>query len=203
VKELTLEITNYCERSCHWCSSYSSSMGIHVPLVTIQDQLKTYRQQCSTVRLSGGEPTTHPHFKKIVEYAADLDYEVQVLTAGFNSWIATRATYIVSMVDGESFDCLKSLLFFGVGVSMEIVATRGNEENLLKAVELSLHKGIPLHLLTLQKQGRAQYGSSPMKLLSWTGDKGCNKKNKITITSEGKVVTCSALKSGTCQVMEK
>lgn len=207
MKELTLEITNYCDKYCPWCSSMSHNHGKHVDLDTVVKQLTKYRKVCCDVRLSGGEPTSHPNYLEIINKAIELGYEyVEVLTSGASKYafpIVGGVSYTVNMVDSDSYAFVKALIFLKRPVRMHVVIANGNEENLLKSVQLALQEKISLRLLKVQVQGRAEAmkGKQPywsegwdMPLISWTGDKGCSFEDKVTVTHDGRVVTCSALK---------
>ncbi len=78
----------------------------------------------------------------------------------------------------------------------------GNETNVRNTIQIGIDHEIPVRLLTLQKQGRG-VNCRPLNLISWTGDKGCDKEKKITITHDGRIVTCSALKYGECSLLKE
>jgi len=205
-KELTLEITNYCEKKCEWCSSSSHWQGDHVALDKIRKYLDNYCEECSVVRLSGGEPLAHPFILDIVEYASSIYNYVVILTSGDKKYarVIDGVSYVVNMIDSDSYDFVRVLKFLNNPVSMHLVMAYGNEQNLVKAVELAIKEEIPLRLLKVQLQGRAEvtrkkfpniYASGyNMPLISWTGDRGCKKEGKITVAHDGIITSCSALK---------
>ena len=173
--------------------------------------LRKHRKECNIVRFSGGEPTTHPNILSILAYAKDLKYHIVLLTNGNHMQQVVLVNlvdeYVVNIVDETALSTARMLKFLGLDVSMHVTLVEGNERWITRAVETSLLEKVPLRLLALQKQGRAalnpEYNKS-LTLITWTGDKGCSKENKITISWDGKVTTCSALKyKNTCDCTEK
>lgn len=204
MKELTLEITSKCYQNCPWCSSNSKENGEHLKTKKIKRLLREHRKTCDVVRFSGGEPTLHPDLYSLILYAKGLDYKTILLTNGYSIpqdiWDSPYVDeYWIDVVGKESL--LKTLYLHALGktVVMEIVMVEGNEEWIRETMKFSLTHNIPVRLLTLQKQGRG-VNCKPLNLITWTGDKGCNKDNKITITHDGKIVSCSALKYGKCSL---
>lgn len=196
--ELTLEITAKCNLECPWCSSSSSPKGRDVPYEEIIHHMDT--DGSDTIRLSGGEPVLHKDFKRILEKARVKFKEVVLLTSGnfefdirYPGWWEVDKYYV--------HVCnYKSLLYVAAlrdalekNINMQVVMVKGNEYIVGKAISYSMHWNIPIRLLYLQKQGRG-INCESLELISWTCDKGCNKDEKITVTHDGKVVTCSALK---------
>lgn len=203
MKELTLEITNCCTGFCSWCSASAvAQYGKHMSYQMAFKLLEKYRGDCDVVRISGGEPTTHPKFIMILGRAKELGYRVILLTNGRNirDVICTTLVdeYVVHVIADYSIEAVSVLRYLRKSVSLHAVLVKGNEGNILNAIKCSFANSVPLRLLTLQRQGGAKIGNYlPLTLLSWTGDKGCDKENKITIAHDGRVTTCSALKGKT------
>jgi uncharacterized radical SAM superfamily Fe-S cluster-containing enzyme len=81
-----LEITSSCNLSCPMCYAGSGPGGRHLPLEDCRrqiDRLVEVEGRAEICQLSGGEPTTHPQLKDIVEYALSrpIDY-VMINTNG-------------------------------------------------------------------------------------------------------------------------
>lgn len=199
MKELTLEITGKCTQVCPWCSSGATPKGKHMADEKVYSLLKEYRIECDVVRFSGGEPTLHPELGGFLWYAKErLGYRTILLTNGVKHFIHDCIDeYWINIVSGISVVRVLTLISFSKTVSMHAVLVKGNETNVKNAMQIGLDHEIPVRLLVLQKQGRGA-NCEPLDLISWTGDKGCDKDNKITVTHDGKVVTCSALKYGEC-----
>jgi uncharacterized radical SAM superfamily Fe-S cluster-containing enzyme len=81
-----LEITSSCNLTCPMCYAGSSPGGKHLALADCQrqiDRLVEVEGRAEVCQLSGGEPTTHPQFAEILEYAlaSPIDY-VMINTNG-------------------------------------------------------------------------------------------------------------------------
>jgi uncharacterized radical SAM superfamily Fe-S cluster-containing enzyme len=81
-----VELTSSCNLTCPMCYASSAPGGTHVPLDECQraiDRLVEVEGQPEVLQLSGGEPTIHPQFMDVVEYALSrpIDY-VQINTNG-------------------------------------------------------------------------------------------------------------------------
>lgn len=197
MKELTLEITNKCHVECPWCSSGSTPDGKSTPLEDALGYLDGFKSECDVVRISGGEPTLHFDLAAVCAHASKLRYKVLLLTSGREmneilNW-GFVDEYVLNVVDEKSILEVLVLKAMKKSVSMHAVLAKGNGEWVSRAVNTSLLYSIPVRLLTLQKQGRGA-DCEPLGLIRWTGDRGCDKENKVTVTHDGKVVTCSALK---------
>lgn len=81
-----LEITSSCNLSCPVCFAESGPGGEHLSVAACQtaiDRLVEVEGQPEVLQLSGGEPTVHPDFLQILEYACEqpIDY-VMINTNG-------------------------------------------------------------------------------------------------------------------------
>ena len=81
-----LEITSTCNLTCPMCYAGSSPGGKHLSLDDCRrqiDRLVEVEGRAEVCQLSGGEPTIHPQFEQIVEYALsrEIDY-VMINTNG-------------------------------------------------------------------------------------------------------------------------
>lgn len=208
MKELTLEITSKCYQNCPWCSSSSTPEGVHLGAWKAKRLLKEYRKTCNIVRFSGGEPTLHPDLFILMKYAKKLNYKTVLLTNGLKPVLPNYAytdEYWIHIVSESSLQTAFRLQGFKPvtldfkPVTMEVVLVEGNEKWIREALHAGFMSSIPVRLLILQKQGRG-VNCKPLNLITWTGNKGCNKNNKVTITHDGKIVTCSALKYGECSL---
>ncbi len=86
-----LKITNYCDKECPYCYQGSSRNGKHADnLYIIIDTLA--KMQVFEVAIGGGEPTKHPQFLSILEYAREH---------GITSNFTTRSLDWIDGVDAE------------------------------------------------------------------------------------------------------
>jgi uncharacterized radical SAM superfamily Fe-S cluster-containing enzyme len=81
-----VELTSSCNLTCPMCYASSSPGGRHVPLEECQqaiDRLVEVEGRPEVLQLSGGEPTLHPQFSEVLDYALSrpIDY-VQINTNG-------------------------------------------------------------------------------------------------------------------------
>jgi uncharacterized radical SAM superfamily Fe-S cluster-containing enzyme len=81
-----LEITDSCNLSCPMCYASSGPGGKHLTVAECEraiDRLVEMEGQAEVLQLSGGEPTVHPQFARIFEYACDQSIDlVMVNTNG-------------------------------------------------------------------------------------------------------------------------
>lgn len=81
-----VEITSNCNLTCPMCYAGSSPGGNHLSFEQCKaaiDRLVEVEGRAEVLQLSGGEPTVHPEFERILEYALaqEIDY-VQINTNG-------------------------------------------------------------------------------------------------------------------------
>lgn len=77
-----LEITSSCNLSCPLCYASSGPGGKHVPLedcLRAIDRLVECEGRAEILQLSGGEPTIHPQFLEIFEYACSRPIDVVMI----------------------------------------------------------------------------------------------------------------------------
>ena len=74
-----LEITQHCNLSCPICFAKSGPGGEHLSYQQCQsaiDHLVEVETQPEVLQLSGGEPTVHPEFERILKYACDQPIDI-------------------------------------------------------------------------------------------------------------------------------
>jgi len=181
--------------SCPWCSSEAGPDGKHMDYDDITRLLFEYSKVCDIVRISGGEPTMHPDIDNIVTYCCGLYKEIILLTNGSYHYYHPRITkYYVSRHDSYTGMYISFLLKHNVPlhniIITAVICPGGDVDG---AIILSEVYKIPCHLYKLQRQGRAKNMVTKIEV---TGENGCGRQNKITITHDGKVIKCSADKEG-------
>lgn len=83
-----LKITNYCTKNCYFCYQNSSKDGIHAPYNIIKNWIDLLVElKVMEVTFGGGEPTTHPDFLKIIEYAKSKNI-IQSFTTSNLAWFS-------------------------------------------------------------------------------------------------------------------
>lgn len=77
-----LEITSYCNLTCPVCYASSGPDGRHLTVEQCRraiDRLVAVEGRAEIVQLSGGEPTIHPQFAEIFDYACDADIDLVMI----------------------------------------------------------------------------------------------------------------------------
>lgn len=81
IQSLELEITGKCQLACTHCLSESSPQASHGPM-TLDDWRAVIFDAVAlgirTIQVIGGEPTVHPHWRALTEYALSLGRHVEV-----------------------------------------------------------------------------------------------------------------------------
>ena len=79
-----VRLTRVCNNNCVFCLDKEAQNGTFISIKDIKRDLeKGIKEKAKRVVLSGGEPTVHPQFIKIVKLAKDLGYKhIQIITNG-------------------------------------------------------------------------------------------------------------------------
>ena len=79
-----IRLTRRCNNNCIFCLDKESHNGTAIDLETVKRQLRQgRRQRISKLILSGGEPTLHPDYLKIVKFASGIGYDgIQTVSNG-------------------------------------------------------------------------------------------------------------------------
>jgi len=104
--ELTIEITQYCENDCDYCSTNASVDGKHLSFEVIRNFLIAYDESGSIdrINISGGEPLSHPEFYNILDYCRTFTGEVWVYTNALDKIIYN--TDVIEEIEVEANVCL-------------------------------------------------------------------------------------------------
>ena len=117
VVPVTVEVdpVAYCNHRCAWCVDPA-----HWPVAASRDFLWTLLAELATFQVNGfdvhgivfkggGEPTLHPDFPELVQYACALGFEVGVVTngsrllaCGMAEALADSASYVRISIDGPT-----------------------------------------------------------------------------------------------------
>lgn len=110
-----LLITNRCYRGCKFCYRDSGLDGLHGDYEAIQNVLRTLaRLGTFEVAIGGGDPTSHPRFTQILEYASnqglatgftvyDMDW-----AQGYTGWVVDKfaRSFAISSIQEADIDTL-------------------------------------------------------------------------------------------------
>jgi len=183
-KKYWVRLTNFCNNGCIFCLDSERYDGKCVPFDKIAGSLKgAFRKRYKRAVLSGGEPTCHPQFLRIVKLAKDIGYgHIQVITNGrlffYGSFLKeavknglTEATFSIhgdnphlhdsqTGVRGsflESVTGLKNALRIpGLIVSVDIVINKKNYKYLHRILRYFIGLGVSeFDLLQVVPAGRA------------------------------------------------
>ncbi len=102
--EFTIEITQYCDNGCDYCSTDASEDGQHLSLDTIRNFFRRYYNVVSRINISGGEPLAHPEFYRILKHCKQITDNVWVYTNALDKIIYN--TDIVKEITVEANVCL-------------------------------------------------------------------------------------------------
>ena len=97
-----LEITGSCNLTCPMCYAASSPGGKHLSLADCKrqiDRLVEVEGRAEVCQLSGGEPTVHPQFAEVVEYA--LSREIDYLMINTNGIRFARDAALIELAAGH------------------------------------------------------------------------------------------------------
>lgn len=130
--ELTVEITNFCEEGCDFCSSDAKPEGGHLSFDKIKEFLDSYKD-VQRINISGGEPLAHPDFYKILRYCEGITKNVWVYSnaiknLAYNSHVIREVNVAanVCMVPGKAVYIPKGS--FSVHVLKFIPQGRGKDK---------------------------------------------------------------------------
>jgi len=150
------------------------------------------------IRLSGGEPTLHPDLERVLEFLKEerpkasvilLTNGIRLLESRFNDLVSEIYVHYHS----ENPYVKHAVIYYKkMFKRVTIHVVNINIEHVIRALVLGKELGVPVHVLVLQEQGRAF--QLPKSMLSFTGEHGCNKTEKITVTPDLRRVTCTAFK---------
>lgn len=84
IKEIHIELSDFCILSCKHCSSLASKNGKRILGINELTSILTEGKEmgaCS-VMVSGGEPLLHPNFFSFLEICSKLDYQIKIYSSG-------------------------------------------------------------------------------------------------------------------------
>jgi len=105
-EEITLEITDYCERGCRYCSSDScknKQEAEFMSLEIVKDKLNN--KNFEHIIISGGEPLAHPNFYEIKKECEKHTDDVVVYSNAI-----THLIYNANVIDGVYLEANLSIL---------------------------------------------------------------------------------------------
>ncbi len=193
MKELTIELTTKCQLSCTWCSSFYGEESELLLETVYTILLKKKSEGFSILRLSGGEPTLYPYLLETIMLARQLDYKIVLLTNGIITYLNAGIDKYEVSYSPEAVHTIEYLKHMNCDVSINIVGI--TESNVSEAISYAVSHGIPIHIMRLQKTGRAKVSNLHEINLSISGQNGCNKPDKSLYTPFGLQLNCASEKN--------
>ncbi len=102
---------------------------------------------CSTVQFIGGEPTIHPHFCELVEYAAQLGFEIEVY-----SNLAGITERMWSLFERYAVNLACSFYADTPEIHDEITSTTGSFSKTVSNIKKALALGLTLRVGMIDMQ---------------------------------------------------
>ena len=174
--ELTIEITNFCENDCDFCSSDAKPSGGHLPFDKITEFLSEYEcknhiDPISRINISGGEPLAHPDFYKILQYCERITDNVWVYTNAIK-----KLAYNSHVIDE-------------VHVMANVCVVPGWENYIPQG-------NFQIHLLKLLPQGRGiNFGREPITASGNFNGEKCILCTQPTLKANGEVAVAPCRKT--------
>ena len=164
--EVTIEITQFCEEHCDYCSSDASPQGEHLDLDTIIKFVDAV-DNIHRINISGGEPLAHPDFYKILQHCKEKTDDVRVYTNALEHII------------------FNSDVIQGITLEANVVIVPGREVFIPETVAR-------VHLLKLVHHGRAEHLPKTFITTSQNFNEGisrdCAHCNNILLQADGEIV---------------
>ncbi len=148
-----VELTSACNLRCPMCFASSGPGGTHQSFEDVQraiDRLVATEGRAEVCQLSGGEPTLHPEFLRILDYACDQPIDVVMVNTN-----GLRIARDPSLLDGLEKQRHRIELYFQLDGFTDATSTALRGESLtttkLRALDLLAERGIRTTLVcTLQ-----------------------------------------------------
>ena len=140
--ELHLSLTNCCIQHCKHCYKSAGFEGIFInedKLFNFLDNMKGYTKY---LNISGGEPTIHPSFDRLIERYSK-DYQICVLSSGI-----TIMQFLESLKKA-SRGIVVSLYSRDPKTHDAFVEFKGSYQRIMDGVRLALSMNIPVSVTTL------------------------------------------------------
>ena len=142
--EIGIELTNRCNLSCLHCLREKSTPRDDFPIGLLAKLLKdAKRYGIKHIAFTGGEPTIHPHFEKIIKMVSDSGFTYHLVTNGWNfkEVFPILEKYDLKILKGLSFS-----LDSPKESTHDKIRGQGSYRKVLQGVSICYHKKIPFNL---------------------------------------------------------
>lgn len=100
-----IQITDKCNMTCEHCAFSCDMSGEHMDFELAKRAIDLAECYGELISLGGGEPTLHPRFFDILEYALSTNCDIWLATNGSQTETMFRLDNIMQHCDWESFEC--------------------------------------------------------------------------------------------------
>jgi len=143
----SLEITPDCNNSCGACSNIFNKNKNSLSALTWQKIISHIVSHAETLKITGGEPTLHPEFKKIIETIADKNINFTLFTNA--CW--SNPDSIINLL--KSIPQCKGLLISlhgpDAGSHEAFTQTSGSFDQSCENIRLATYRGFRVHISTI------------------------------------------------------
>jgi MoaA/NifB/PqqE/SkfB family radical SAM enzyme len=143
---ILVELTNHCNLSCKHCFDKRHDAGGYLNIQTLETILNNAEQHgFDYLSLTGGEPTLHPEFQKILSMAMSAGYQVGFVTNGWNFVdIYAQMPDLLSKTSGINFS-----LDGAKESTHDTLRRQGSYRHVMQAVSICTVKDIPFTFNTV------------------------------------------------------
>ena len=137
---IVIELTNRCNLQCLHCFGERHAATGDLPM-KIVDKVLSEGKSCQINQLSftGGEPTTHRHFREIVRRVAEAHYEFGIVSNGSNF----IHVYPVLVAQRERFKGVTFSLDGALEQTHDRLRGKGSYRRVLQAASICTFKDLP------------------------------------------------------------
>ena len=140
--EIHISLTNKCIQRCKHCYKSASSSGVYIDFNTLSAFLDRMNGYVPYLCLSGGEPTLHPDFSKIMDRYSSA-YNICVLTSG------VRIVPLLGVIAKAKRGMVVSIYSSIPKIHDEFAGYNGSYAEVMKSINAATAEDIPVGVTTL------------------------------------------------------
>ncbi len=140
--EIHISLTNRCIQRCKHCYKSASSSGVYIDFNDLSAFLDRMNGYVPYLCLSGGEPTLHPDFSKIIDRYSSV-YNICVLTSG------VRIDPLLGVIAKAKRGMVVSIYSSIPEVHDEFAGYKGSYAEVMKSINAAIAEDIPVGVTTL------------------------------------------------------
>lgn len=140
--EIHISLTNRCVQRCKHCYKSASACGEFIDFSNLSAFLDRMSGFVPYLCLSGGEPTLHPDFSRIMDKYSPL-YSICVLTSG------VRIAPLLGVIGKAERGMVVSIYSSIPSVHDEFTGYKGSYTEVMKCLDAAIAEGVPVGVTTL------------------------------------------------------